>query len=445
MHRRISQTQRKDTRSTHEPTKAATRQSTSSFRIHIALSQADEEHCREELREVLEALTGHPIFHLVLSFVMSLAERKFSWQELPQDCWKWDQKGWSHLCKVTRTGLQDDGGNWCYGIAVIVMAGACTQIPEHWRLAEYSDVRRLCRKKAKPHNVDSLVEAAGDILEAMGGVVTWQHEAGRTFCTEKEISEAEAKEFLSIISAYVQKVSLLVGECDQHDLVAAVSHVQSGLRTFSYTAKEVRLKTHTSVHGIFSRSAQDGMHSTEPFERRHQENWPGTTARQEEFDARRYSPGASASSSWLPLRFPQTHRYSDCHYPCPRPERHGDDARFEPSVRQRIIYCDKCRRPYSWESFGFDGAYMYKCPEAEKKALKTEALQVRFIMYLAGTWDATWWCTECWLKYFQWERPLPSTMDAVRERLGIAAIHSKEYGRKRDRTWYGTFTKNVMT
>ena len=31
-------------------------------------------------------------------------------------------------------------------------------------------------------------------------------------------------------------------------------------------------------------------------------------------------------------------------------------------------------------------------------------------------------------------------MDAVRERLGIAAIHSKEYGRKRDRTWYGTFT-----
>ena len=85
------------------------------------------------------------------------------------------------------------------------MAGACTEIPEHWRLAEYSDVRRLCRTKAQPHNVDSLVEAAGDILEAMGGVVTWQHAAGRTFCTEKEISEAEAKEFLSIISAYVQK------------------------------------------------------------------------------------------------------------------------------------------------------------------------------------------------------------------------------------------------
>ena len=74
VHRNVGEAQRKDMRSTHEPPKAATRQSTSSFRIHIELSEADEEQCREHLCEALEALTGHPISQMVLSFMMSLAE-----------------------------------------------------------------------------------------------------------------------------------------------------------------------------------------------------------------------------------------------------------------------------------------------------------------------------------------------------------------------------------
>ena len=82
---------------------------------------------------------------------------------------------------------------------------------------------------------------------------------------------------------------------------------------------------------------------------------------------------------------------------------------------------------------------MYKCPEAEAKDLKSEALQVRKTMYLAGTWDATWWCTECWFKYYHWERPPPSTMDEVRRRLGIQASQMKEYLRKRERTEHGTY------
>ena len=86
----------------------------------------DEEQCREQLCEALEALTGHVISRMVLSFMMSLAEPQYLWQELPHDCWRWDYKGWSHLCKAMRTGLQDDGGNGCHGIAIIVMVGACT-------------------------------------------------------------------------------------------------------------------------------------------------------------------------------------------------------------------------------------------------------------------------------------------------------------------------------
>ena len=69
-----SMAQGKDTRSTQELTKAAARQSTSSFRIHVELSAADEALCRVHLSDALKALTGHPIFGQVLSYVMSLRD-----------------------------------------------------------------------------------------------------------------------------------------------------------------------------------------------------------------------------------------------------------------------------------------------------------------------------------------------------------------------------------
>jgi len=223
--------------------KSSARTDKTTFRIDIELSQSDEEECRRELQHALRALTGHHVFEMLLSYVMSLEARAYKSEQLPQDCLKWDQKGWSHLCKVTRTALQEDGGNWYYGICIILMAGACTRIPANWRLQEYCDVR----------NVDTnFVEDAGDVLKAMGGLVTWQSTRGRSFCTTQGIPEEVAKEFMSLISVYVQKVSILLGPRSRDEaLESVVNYMRASLDGFSFSL------TSNVVLEMSPRSAQD--------------------------------------------------------------------------------------------------------------------------------------------------------------------------------------------
>ena len=186
------------------------------------------------------------------------------------------------------------------------------------------------------------------------------------------------------------------------------------------------------------------MQSTEQYACRQRKGWSRTPPWREECQARWYPAGASASSSLVAPSGQETNRSLGCYAPRPRPQRHKDDTRFEYAVKKRKVYCDSCRRDFAFNSFGFDGAYMHKCSEAEAKDLKPEALQVRRTMYLAGTWDATWWCSECWFTYYHWQNQPVSTLEDVRRRLGVRAAQMKEYHRKRSRTEGGTY-KNART
>ena len=186
------------------------------------------------------------------------------------------------------------------------------------------------------------------------------------------------------------------------------------------------------------------MQSTEQYARRQRRGWSRTPPWREECQARWYPAGASASSSLVVPSRQETNRSLGSYAPRPRPQRHKDDTRFDSAVRKRKVYCGSCKRAFAFDGFGFDGAYMHKCSEAEAKDLKSEAWLVKRTMYLAGTWDATWWCSECWFTYYHWQSQPVSTLEDVRRRLGVRAAQMKEYHRKRSRTQGSTY-KNVRT
>ena len=160
---------------------------------------------------------------------------------------------------------------------------------------------------------------------------------------------------------------MLVAACDKRDLEAAVTHVRSGMRTFSFSVREIHVEADKSVQDIHSRSAQDGRQS------------------------------ASASSSWRASGWQEANESSGSHAPSPWPKLHEDDTRFEKAVRKRRIYCDSCAEKFTFQPIGFDGASVHKSYEAEAEERKTEALQVMHAKSMAGSWDATWWCSSCWL------------------------------------------------
>ena len=146
VHRNISEAQRKDMRSTFEPPKVVTWQSTSVSHSHWTFRGW----WRAMSRTIMWGLGS---FNWTCYFSDGSQLHDVSGRgPIPVariTAWllEMGSKRLVYLCKVTRIGLQDDGGNWCHGIAIIVMAGACTQNPENWRLARYSDSTRLCHIK----------------------------------------------------------------------------------------------------------------------------------------------------------------------------------------------------------------------------------------------------------------------------------------------------------
>ena len=121
-----------------------------------------------------------------------------------------------------------------------------------------------------------------------------------------------------------------------------------------------------SEQDIHSRSAQDGKQS------------------------------ASASSSWRASGWQEAHESSGSHAPSPWPKLHKDDTRFEKCVRKRNFIAIHALRSLLFNPLVSMG-HVRKCYEAEAEERKVEALQVMHARYMAGSWDATWWCSSCWL------------------------------------------------
>ena len=120
----------------------------------------------------------------------------------------------------------------------------------------------------------------------------------------------------------------------------------------------------------------------------------------------------------------------------PRPHRHPDDTRFDKRVRKRIVYCDgdRCEQWFRFQPFGFDGAYVHRCAEAEGAQTETLALQLKEAAYMAGSWDATWLCVSCWGDRLSRSTGRHLTPTETRSLLGIEEAQNRERARKSLRT-----------
>ena len=241
-HSRSAQDRISHSRSAQESSNSRSAQDRVHNRIRVRLPAADQKECVEDIQCFLSKLTSHQHFHMILAYMMALEEHKWRWDEMPEDIWAWDQKCWSHLCSLCRTGIEDDPGNWAYTVSVTVLAATYKNIDETWRLARFADRKQLfdeqgvCRS-----NEENLVNAAGDIIECIGGAVTWDAPAARTFCEYYGIQEDSAKELLSFLSVYLQKIKLFIASTEAENLGAVVEELLNSMMKLG-TWKNVKSK-----------------------------------------------------------------------------------------------------------------------------------------------------------------------------------------------------------
>ena len=368
--------------------------------IRVRLSAVDKMQCVEDIQRLLEAFTSHAMFQPILEYMMSLKEHTWRVQEIPDDVWSWDQKCWSHLCTLTRTGMQDDPGNRAYGVSVIVLAQFHASIPKYSRLWDFADTGALfdmngmCRSNEK-----KLMERAGDILGAIGGAVTWEEIAGREFCEYYRIAEDSAKELLSLLSGYLQKITLFISSADASTLGAIVEEL---LTSMGKHGSKTRKRTNT-----------DSCSSTPLVKKT--KDVHGTDS-----EMVRQTSAASSHST-------------------PYPKLFWNDNRFDKNVRKRLVYCDSCYQEFQYKPLGFDGQYVHTCDAAEGKKLKTDALEAMYAAYMSGSWNATWMCSKCWLATCNSEHGCNYSLQDIRTWLGIDIAWDKELARKQARTQDGTW------
>jgi hypothetical protein len=171
---------------------------------------------RLQASNALRAWMRHEAFDAILTYTIRLKAHEFTVDKLPKDCWEWDAKAWSHFCHLQRIGVSGDPGNYPYVFACVMMALAIKDIPNDWpRLQKFADIEELKSRECKGGAFDSLCNKAGDILEAMGGVVTLSNEAARVFCKRYRIADKAADDFVALLATYAQKVSFLLGGIDR--------------------------------------------------------------------------------------------------------------------------------------------------------------------------------------------------------------------------------------
>ena len=69
---------------------------------------------------------------------MEMKVFSYAYGREPEDENLWDQKSWSHLCEITATGAHDDASNYLYSILVVSLVQCLTNVPNEWRIAEFT-------------------------------------------------------------------------------------------------------------------------------------------------------------------------------------------------------------------------------------------------------------------------------------------------------------------
>eukprot|EP00973_Karenia_brevis_P027765 3826710-Karenia_brevis.AAC.1 len=99
--------------------------------------------------------------------MMGLQARSYRVEDSPQDIKLWDQKSWSHMCKLCRTGIGPDPGNYSYGHAMILIACSLESTPAGWtRVRQFSDLGKI-RARVWCSSLNDFMENGGDVIEAI--------------------------------------------------------------------------------------------------------------------------------------------------------------------------------------------------------------------------------------------------------------------------------------
>ena len=161
--------------------------------------------------EARQRLLAQKHFGFLLHYVLNRPYKEYSLADRPQDIWAWDIKAWSHFGSITGLGVVDDPGNAVYACGLMLLCRAFRDIPASWRniLQEYldfspEDVSFFSKGKAL-----RFYEVAGDVLEAVAGLVSWNVVQAREFCLWQGITENDAKEVLDVLSRWMSQVKLV--------------------------------------------------------------------------------------------------------------------------------------------------------------------------------------------------------------------------------------------
>ena len=193
----------------------------------LKLNEDDIRKLRQDFYNQMQEVVLDKIFEKCVPMLMNMKEHSYVQEEEPSDEKMWDQKSWSRLCRITATEIHDDADNWLYSILIAALAQCAGSVPDDWRIAKFVGRSKYITGEVAPLS-DKATEYVGDILEALGGFVTWKAEQSRRFCKYHDISELKAKEFMFKLDAFVQSGSILISTCDFSEWHATVNFLLHG-------------------------------------------------------------------------------------------------------------------------------------------------------------------------------------------------------------------------
>jgi hypothetical protein len=319
------------------------------------LSDSDRRELVDQCFEAMERLLAHKHFGPIFHYVLNRPYWEYGVADRPQDIWAWDIKAWSHFGAITGLGVDYDPGNPVYACGVIVLCRAFGDIPSSWRnmLKAYvdfspEDVATFSEKKLL-----GFYEFAGDVLEAVGGLVTWNSVQPREFCKGQGITEDDAKEVLDLLSRWMSKVTRFSeyhASLDPNTNILAIWIKESAVRPKTFDFVERVLNQQIWLSRITRSTSSNSSDSTH------------------------VALECTIASARLPRK------------PAHRP---AGDCRFTTRKQDRIYICDWCntRVEFNTKVQPFLGAYVRKtwsCYVSEEEQLWKD-----------GKIDATFYCLAC--------------------------------------------------
>ena len=372
----------------------------------LRLSETELLEVRRELQLALQMLWEHPCFVKLWPYVMQLPAHKYGVADLPQDFEQWDRKAWSHLCKLMGLGMTDDPGNECYLYGLVMVALSFYQVPSSWDdLQKYRDVEDLKVRTATKTGYNKLLNDAGDMLECLGGLISWDSAASRDFCRSRQIEQSLAREGLAHLSTFMQKVNMLCSLSDRSiqfgdriDFMLVAFELSGSLIINSSWSEPANTSSAQDRVSDNMRSAQDAEPWSQPANTSSaQDRVPAKKRPAQDFlsadsdsvEGDQQEVGTSSSSSHMVTRSPATLPANTViRIPATLP---AGDSRFLFRRKQRIYVCDNCgsSNGFKKQSLPYDGTFLHR---NWKEGIEPHQLET---MYLDGDIDATWWCSKC--------------------------------------------------